>query len=208
MYGLYGLYGLFELYVRSIRIIWIIWNIWIVDCTDSSHFVSWKRSPRKRPRPGTRKGINRAAAWRACERPPGPCLWSRRCGTFRRSSELWLSNTAIGRAGDLRRTGGHVAGESVLGLIGACWALRRLKMALRWLQEVPRRAKMRQDAPKRAPRRPKTPPRRPKTPPRRPKMPPRCPRTWKMEPKWSQVGTEIASKIDFNIKKAISSRIL
>ena len=98
-------------------------------------------------------------------------------------SELWLSNTAIGRAGDPRQTGGRGAGESVLGLIGACWALRRLKMALRWLQEAPRRAKMRQDAPKRAPRRPKTPPRRPKMPPRRPKM---LENGAKMESSWHQ----------------------
>ena len=42
-------------------------------------FVFWKRSLRRRPRPGTRKGINRAAAWRACERPHmallEPPLW-------------------------------------------------------------------------------------------------------------------------------------
>ena len=118
--------------IRSIRIIWIVWTIWIVDCTDSSYFVSWKRSPRKRPRPGTRKGINRAAAWRACERPHGPCLWVLWCGTFLRSSELWLSNTAIGRAGDPRRSPVVLATERFGRPPGASWShlkaiLSRLK---------------------------------------------------------------------------------
>ena len=55
---------------------------------------------------------------------------------------------------------------------------------------------------------PKTPQDALKTPPRCPKRPPRRPRARKMEPKWSLVGTKIASKIDLNIKKAKSSRIL
>ena len=72
-------------------------------------------------------------------------------------------------------------------------------------QDVPRRSKTRQDAPRTPPRRAKTPPRRPqdgaKTRPRRPKMPPEPPRTAKMTPKWSQVGIKIGHKIDVNFQK-------
>ena len=42
-----------------------IFIVYLLFVFHSSYFVAWKTSPRKWPRPGTRKGINRAAAWRA-----------------------------------------------------------------------------------------------------------------------------------------------
>ena len=55
-------------------------------------------------------------------------------------------------------------------------------------QDVPGHSKAHQDGPK--------------TPPRGPKRRPDPPRTSKILPKWSQVGTKIASKIDLNLKTA------
>ena len=103
--------------IRSIRIIWIIWTIWIVDCTDSSYFVSWKRSPRKRPRPGTRKGINRAAAWRACERPLGALLVNHLGWNF--PTEF----RAVAVKHSYRESGRPSSGPAAEWLGGLCWGL-------------------------------------------------------------------------------------
>ena len=72
----------------------------------------------------------------------------------------------------------------------------------------PRRPKMRQEALKTGQRRPKRPPRRAKTRPRRPKMPPDPPRTAKMTTKSSQIGINIAYKIDVNFQKRFFQKCL
>ena len=68
----------------------------------------------------------------------GPACGPRKVEPRNRRFELWLLDTANRESGrPPARPGVSPGGYGAAGLMGACWALRRLKTALRWLQEVP-----------------------------------------------------------------------
>ena len=68
----------------------------------------------------------------------GPACRAWRVEPRNRRFELWLLDTA-NRERNIppTRPGAIPGGYGAAGLMGACWALRWLKTALRWLQEVP-----------------------------------------------------------------------
>ena len=152
-----------------------------------------------RPRPGTRKGINRAAAWRSGRTGPiRAALWVLRILRRYKLSEF----RRLKREPDPPRQTAYTLAADPAG--GPSGPQDAFKAPLDVFQEASHNSSdldALSTSMLRAPRRPKTPP-------RRSKMPPRCPRSREMEPKGRQVGTKIASKIYFNRKKANTSRIL